>query len=57
MIKKLWGLHTLQTFGKKVPYVNVTKRVIGDLSILSIFDQIEIAQDPKLMRNSRLGLP
>ena len=39
----------LKTFGKKVSDVDIIEGVISNLSILSIFDKVEISQDPELM--------
>ena len=39
----------LKPFGEKVSDVDVIQGVISNLSILSIFDQVEITQDPELM--------
>lgn len=47
----------LKARSKKGLDMNGVERVIGDFSILSIFDQIEISQHPELVGNGRLGFP
>ena len=39
----------LKPFGEKVSDVDVIQGVISNLSIFSIFDQVEISQDTELM--------
>ncbi len=46
----------LKTLSKKVPDMNIVEGIISNLSLFAVFDQVEITQDTKLMRNSRLGL-
>ena len=38
-----------KTLGKKVPDAKVIEGVISNLSMLSIFDKVEIAKDTELM--------
>jgi hypothetical protein len=47
----------LKPLGKKVSDVDVVERVIGDLPVFSVFDQVEISQDTELMGDGGLGLP
>jgi hypothetical protein len=46
-----------KALSKKVPDMNIVEGIISNLPFLSIFDQVEITQDAKLMGNGRLGLP
>ncbi len=47
----------LKALGKKGPYVNVIEGIISNLPVFPVLDQVEISQDTKLMRNSRLSFP
>ena len=39
----------LKPLSKKVADVNIIEGIVSNLSILSIFDQVEISQDTELM--------
>ena len=47
----------LKPLGKKVSDVNVIERIISNLPIFPVLDQVEIPQDPKLVGDRRLSLP
>ena len=45
----------LKALSKQLPDMDVIKRIVGNLPLLPILNEIKIPQDAKLMRNGRLG--
>ena len=55
--KKISALQDMiEAFPEEIPDMVVVQRVIGDLALLAVFHEIEIAQDAELVGDRRLGL-